>query len=68
LLRRAGLPVSPPDEMDESQFMELMAIDKKVVDGGLRLVLLKEIGRAVITGDFSAALLSQTLSRTARAP
>jgi 3-dehydroquinate synthase len=68
LLRRAGLPASPPDEMDESQFMELMAIDKKVVDGGLRLVLLKEIGRAVITGDFSGALLSQTLARAARAP
>jgi len=67
LLRRAGLPTSPPDEMDDSQFMELMAIDKKVVDGGLRLVLLKEIGAAVITGDFSAALLSQTLSRAARA-
>jgi len=66
LLRRAGLPTSPPDEMDDSQFMELMAIDKKVVDGGLRLVLLKEIGAAVITGDFSAALLSQTLSRAAR--
>jgi 3-dehydroquinate synthase len=63
LLRRAGLPTSPPEAMDEVQFMELMAIDKKVVDGGLRLVLLKAIGSAVITGDFSAALLSQTLSR-----
>jgi 3-dehydroquinate synthase len=65
LLRRTGLPTSPPDEMDESLFMKLMAIDKKVVDGGLRLVLLKEIGGAVITGDYSAALLSQTLSRAA---
>jgi len=65
LLRRAGLPTSPPEAMDEAQFMELMAIDKKVVDGGLRLVLLKAIGSAVITGDFSAALLSQTLSRAA---
>jgi 3-dehydroquinate synthase len=65
LLQRAGLPTSPPEAMDEAQFMELMAIDKKVVDGGLRLVLLKAIGTAVITGDFSAALLSQTLSRAA---
>ena len=65
LLQRAGLPTSPPEAMDEAQFMELMAIDKKVVDGGLRLVLLKAIGSAVITGDFSAALLSQTLSRAA---
>jgi len=65
LLQRAGLPTSPPEGMDEAQFMDLMAIDKKVVDGGLRLVLLKAIGSAVITGDFSAALLSQTLSRAA---
>jgi len=65
LLQRVGLPTSPPEAMDEAQFMELMAIDKKVVDGGLRLVLLKAIGNAVITGDFSAALLSQTLSRAA---
>jgi 3-dehydroquinate synthase len=65
LLQRAGLPTSPPEGMDEAQFMDLMAIDKKVVDGGLRLVLLKAIGSAVITGDFNAALLSQTLSRDA---
>ena len=65
LLQRAGLPTSPPEAMDEAQFMKFMAIDKKVVDGGLRLVLLKAIGSAVITGDFSAALLSQTLSRVA---
>jgi 3-dehydroquinate synthase len=65
LLKCAGLPTSPPEVMDEAQFMELMAIDKKVVDEGLRLVLLKAIGTAVVTGDFSAALLSQTLSRVA---
>ena len=65
LLKRAGLPTSPPKEMDEAQFAELMSIDKKVVDGGLRLVLLKEIGSAVVTGDFSHALLSQTLSSAA---
>ena len=62
LLRLAELPTSPPDEMDETQFMELMAIDKKVIDGELRLVLLKSIGEAVVTGDFKAALLSETLN------
>jgi 3-dehydroquinate synthase len=65
LLRLAGLPTSPPDEMDEAQFMELMAIDKKVIDGELRLVLLKSIGKAVVTGDFKAALLSETLTAAA---
>ena len=62
LLRCADLPISSPDEMDSAQFMQLMAIDKKAVDDGLRLVLLKAIGTAVLTSDFSTALLSQTLT------
>jgi len=61
LLRQAGLPTSAPGEMDESRFMALMAVDKKVVDSGLRLVLLKAIGDAVVTGDFRAELLNETL-------
>jgi 3-dehydroquinate synthase len=65
LLLQAGLPTSPPAEMDESQFMELMAIDKKVVDGELRLVLLKAIGDAVVTGDFKSDLLGETLRSAA---
>jgi len=62
LLRQAGLPTSAPGEMDESRFMALMAVDKKVVDSGLRLVLLKAIGEAVVTGDFRAELLHETLT------
>jgi len=65
LLQSAGLPTAPPAGMDEVQFMKLMAVDKKVLDGGLRLVLLKAIGTAVVTSDFSTALLSETLSRAA---
>ena len=65
LLQSAGLPTSPPDGMNEEQFMKHMAVDKKVLDDGLRLVLLKAIGTAVITGEFSAALLSKTLSHAA---
>ncbi len=65
LLRQAGLPTRPPAEMDTERFMELMAVDKKVVDGGLRLVLLKDIGNALVTGDFSQDLLAATLAGTA---
>jgi 3-dehydroquinate synthase len=61
LLQQADLPTAPPDEMDEAQFMQLMSIDKKVVDGSLRLVLLKALGDAVVTGDFKQELLSETL-------
>ncbi len=67
ILRQAGLPTEPPDTMDEQQFMDLMAVDKKVVDGGLRLVLLKRIGEAIITADFQPDLLSETLTATASA-
>ena len=64
LLQQAGLPVAPPQEMDEAQFMQLMSVDKKVIDGSLRLVLLKAIGDAVVTGDFRPELLSETLQGT----
>ncbi|HEY9149210.1 MAG TPA: 3-dehydroquinate synthase, partial [Gammaproteobacteria bacterium] len=50
LLERARLPVKAPPSMTEQQFLDLMAVDKKVLDGGLRLVLLKAIGEAVISG------------------
>jgi 3-dehydroquinate synthase len=65
LLQQAGLPTTPPAEMDEALFMKLMAVDKKVVDGGLRLVLLRAIGDAIVTGDFRPDLLSKTLAFTA---
>ena len=62
LLQQSNLPTSPPDEMDTARFLELMAVDKKVVDGGLRLVLLKAIGDAILTSDFDAELLNETLA------
>ncbi|MGD8631313.1 MAG: 3-dehydroquinate synthase, partial [Gammaproteobacteria bacterium] len=62
LLRQAGLPTSPPAEMTADRFMDLMAVDKKVVDGGLRLVLLKDIGHALVTSDFRQDLLAATLA------
>ena len=61
LLIRAGLPVAPPDLSAET-FRELMSVDKKVVAGQLRLVLLKSIGRAVVTSEFTAQALNETLA------
>jgi len=62
LLADSGLPVTPPQEMSNDDFIELMQVDKKVLDGKLRLVLLTEIGKAIVTSDFSADTLIQTLS------
>lgn len=62
LFQAAGLPVVPPQEMTPAQFMEHMAVDKKVLDGQLRLVLLRSLGEAVVTSDYPADILSATLA------
>ncbi|GMQ90736.1 MAG: 3-dehydroquinate synthase [Gammaproteobacteria bacterium] len=61
LILRANLPVRYPDSLGMERFRSLMQLDKKNIAGDLRLVLLKGIGDAVITTDFSEALLSDTL-------
>lgn len=62
LFQAAGLPVVPPQEMTPAQFLEHMAVDKKVLDGQLRLVLLRSLGEAVVTSDYPAEILSATLA------
>ncbi len=54
LLRRAGLPTSGP-ALGADRYLELMALDKKVSAGKLRLVLLEAIGRGVIYGEAAEA-------------
>lgn len=61
LIHRAGLPARPPVGMSSADFLELMAVDKKNIDGALRLVLLEAPGRALITSDFDPAQLRETL-------
>jgi 3-dehydroquinate synthase len=61
LLRRAGLPVSPPQDMTAEQFLEVMAIDKKSIGGSITLILLRALGEAVISTDYDQAKLLETL-------
>jgi 3-dehydroquinate synthase len=67
LMKQAGLPVRSP-LLAASHFLELMAVDKKARDGKLRLVLLQAIGRAVISDEFSPALLKETLIQRGLTP
>ena len=64
LIAQAGLPVNAPDELDVERFLELMSVDKKVLDGVLRLVLLKDIGHAVITDDYTQGQLADAIRRS----
>lgn len=61
LVTSAGLPTEPPAELPAERLRELMAVDKKVLDGRLRLVLLQHLGEAVVTSDVDPALLDMTL-------
>ncbi|WP_151671301.1 3-dehydroquinate synthase [Nitrincola schmidtii] len=61
LFKAADLPVKPPSDMTPDRFSELMSIDKKVMDGKLRLVLMQRIGQAIVTDQFDQAALMQTL-------
>jgi 3-dehydroquinate synthase len=63
LLRRAHLPVRAPAALDAARLRDLMAVDKKVLDGKLRLVLLRRIGAAVIHDQTPPDLLAQTLEQ-----
>ncbi len=61
LLTRSNLPVDPPSEISRQQFLELMAVDKKALDDGLRLILMDAIGKARICDDYDVTLLHATL-------
>jgi 3-dehydroquinate synthase len=61
LLLGMHLPVLPPEDMDADAFLSLMSRDKKVIDGQLRLVLLKAIGAACIVDDATDSELRQLI-------
>jgi 3-dehydroquinate synthase len=61
LLTAAGLPTHCPEAVDSRRMLDLMGVDKKVLGGRLRLVLLKGIGKAVVSSDFPPELLDRTL-------
>ncbi|MCP5268030.1 MAG: 3-dehydroquinate synthase [Zoogloeaceae bacterium] len=65
IFNRAGLPVIGA-AMPPERYLELMRHDKKVDDGQLRLVLLKSIGKAVITDVATESQISMAI--TARLP
>jgi 3-dehydroquinate synthase len=60
IIQRAKLPiVCPKIPLDE--FLAYMSHDKKVLNGQLRLVLMKQLGQAVISKDFDVALMKQAI-------
>lgn len=60
LFERAGLPVVAP-HLGTDQYLHLMGLDKKIIDGQMRFVLLRALGHAVISSAVPVELLRDTL-------
>lgn len=65
LIEQANLPTQVPViegiHISAQMFLDLMAGDKKVLDGQLHLVLMNSLGRSLISSEFDSEKLHQTL-------
>jgi 3-dehydroquinate synthase len=68
LVAAATLPLKPPAGLNAGRLRELMNVDKKARDGVLHLVLLKDIGAAVVTNQYPPAELAATLAHFCSTP
>jgi 3-dehydroquinate synthase len=64
LVKQAKLPTQAPSSMSVDKFLKLMSVDKKVLDGVLRLVLMKGIGKSVVTSDYTLEDLKKAIDST----
>ncbi|MGO8831084.1 MAG: 3-dehydroquinate synthase [Steroidobacteraceae bacterium] len=60
LLARAGLPTEAP-KIGAERALNLMRMDKKVLAGAVRLVVLEKLGRAIVIGKYPQDALEATL-------
>jgi len=65
LFKTANLPVQPPAEMTTERYVELMGVDKKNVDGKIRVILLEAVGKASLPINIDLTLLQATLNHYA---
>jgi 3-dehydroquinate synthase len=61
LLNQANLPCEINQEITEAQLFAAMSLDKKAIDGNIRLVLLRKLGDAYLSQDYSSDNLNQVV-------
>ena len=62
ILSKANLPTTIKKGVDSETLIEAMSLDKKSIDGNIRLVLLKSIGDSFITGSYSQENFNKVVS------
>lgn len=60
IIQNANLPIACPT-IPLNEFLAYMSHDKKVLDGKIRLILMKQLGQAVITDDFDVDEMKQAI-------
>ena len=61
ILQALGLPVEISEQVSNEAIMDALQLDKKAVAGGLRLILLERMGRAIIDSDSSKQQIEAAL-------
>jgi 3-dehydroquinate synthase len=61
LLEKSNLPISVDGKISASEFLSAMRVDKKVIDGNIRLILLKKLGEAYISDNYQKDHLDQVI-------
>jgi len=62
ILLKSRLPIHAPEEVSTDEFIQHMSVDKKVLAGKLRFVLMKGIGSTFVTDDIQHELLIKMLN------
>ena len=62
ILERTNLPTKIHKDVKPDQMFENMKVDKKSRDGVLYLILLNDIGEAIITSDYTEEVLKETIN------
>lgn len=61
IFKAAALPTQPPKQISVAQYVDLMSVDKKNVDGKIRVVLLEALGKASLPINVERVRLEETL-------
>lgn len=61
LLERSGLPTSLPEQLVAQDYLKLMAVDKKNIDGEIRVIVLERMGSASLPLVVDSVLLKKTI-------
>ena len=61
LLIKSCLPITINTKISATDFIKAMSLDKKKIDGNIRLILLKKLGEAFICDNYKSSLLNKVI-------